>query len=79
MTTTTEGELLAELRETADWLDGRAAVLRQLADQSPGVMRKRAEHLRALRDEAARLEGRAAVIRQTVRQAEQRAAGDWPF
>lgn len=60
------GDMISELTATADWLTERAAVLRQLADQAPGVMRKRNEHLRALRDEAARLDGRAAVIRQTV-------------
>lgn len=64
-------DLLAELRETADWLTERANSLRQLADQAPGVMRKRNEHLRQLRDEAARLEGRAAVIRQTILKATQ--------
>lgn len=64
-------DLLAELREMADWLTERAKVLRQLADQAPGVMRKRNEHLRQLRDEAARLDGRAAVIRQTILKATQ--------
>lgn len=59
-------DLLAELNDTAVWLTSRATFLRQLADQAPGVMRKRNEHLRQLRDEAARLEGRAAVIRQTI-------------
>jgi len=63
--------MLGELIGTAVWLEERAKVLRQLADQAPGVMRKRNEHLRSLRDEAARFEGRAAVIRQTILKATQ--------
>lgn len=65
--------LLAELRETADWLDTRADVLlKLLADPAgwrPGaaVEAKR----QTIRDEAARLRGRAAVIRQTVLKATQ--------
>lgn len=61
-------DLLAELRETADWLDERAKVLRELIkDVRPGgrVVSQ------ALRDEAARFEGRATVIRQTILEATQ--------
>ena len=47
----------AELAETADWIDGRAAVLERIA---AAVNRKVAEQLRT---EVARYRGRAALIR----------------
>lgn len=57
-------DLLAELRETADWLDGRVTMLRLLASDDGRVRAAAVRH--QLRDEAARFEGRAAVIRQTI-------------
>lgn len=59
--------MLAELRETADWLIERASFLRDLAKLT-GV---RADRAQWIRDEAARFEGRAAVIRQTILKATQ--------
>lgn len=60
-------DLLAEVRETADWLEQRAGVLREIAGGMDGAPRSQSGQRRQrLLDEAARFEGRAAVIRQTI-------------
>lgn len=53
-------DLLAELRETADWLDQRAADLEHVAPTASLAWRGR------LQRETAYMRGRAAVIRQTI-------------
>lgn len=66
-------DMLAELRETADWLTERAELLRKLAENG-GAFRLHPTGVgmrQAIRDEAARLEGRATVIRQTILKATQ--------
>lgn len=59
-------DLLAELRDTVDWLDERAKVMREIASRrAPGGV------VESLRADAARFEGRAVVIRQTILKATQ--------
>ena len=71
-------DMLAELRETADWLDGRAKVLREIADDMPtgrvrdGKPVSPAARIRqGVLDEAARIAARALLIRQTITKATQ--------
>ena len=68
-------DLFAELRETADWLDERAAVLREIVGRIGAIYTRKLVLTtgpgREMLDEAARFEGRATVIRQTILKATQ--------
>jgi hypothetical protein len=61
-------DLLAELTETATWLDERADVLVQLLADPAGWGRGQAatDKRQAIREEIARLRGRAFLIRQLI-------------
>ena len=61
-------EMLAELRETAAWLDDRANVLVQLLADPKGWGRGQTvtDKRQAIREEIARLQGRAFLIRQVI-------------
>lgn len=54
-------DALSELRETADWLEERAVLLR---DRSSKI--RQGDDRQALRDEAARWQARAMLIRQMI-------------
>jgi hypothetical protein len=62
------GALLAELEETAGWLDERAGVLLKIAADLPsgGPQSASGARLRAIQVEAARFRGRAALLRQII-------------
>jgi hypothetical protein len=64
-------DLLAELRDTALWLEGRAEVFTKLLADPAGWGRGAAatDKRQVIREEVARLQGRAFLIRQTISKA----------
>lgn len=66
-------DMLAELRETAEWLTERAKMLSLYVSHMPagGPLSPAGKRRQILLDEAARIEGRAFLIRQTILKATQ--------